>query len=93
MEGMRWLLRDGGTATAEITPLLSSHKLVTVCTCEKWTLNPMHGRGKCENPNLGDAESVTAVVTSFILLLRFKDLLLSRANTGQKLSSVRSLLV
>lgn len=91
---MQWLLGGGGTATAEIIPLLSFHKLVTLCTCEKRTLNPMHRRGRCENPNLGDAGSVTAVVTSFkAKLLCFKGLLLSSTNTGQKLSSVLSLLV
>lgn len=67
------------------------HSLVTVCTCEKWTLKPIHRRARCESPDLGDAGSVTVGVTSFILLLYFKGMLLYSLNHGQKFSSVLSL--
>lgn len=66
------------------------HRLATLCTCEKQTLKAKtQERGWCENPDLKDAGSVIVSVTSFVLLLYSKGVLLCSLNPGQ-LSSVLS---
>lgn len=66
-------------------------RFVTLCTCEEQTLKAKaQEREWCENPDLKDVGSVIVSVTSFILLLYSKGVLLCSLNPGQKFSSVLS---